>query len=148
MMMHDSKRDVQVCFTRKRKHAPYVNICVRSSNSRHSKGRPTRKAETVGSDKTSAGVHFERCTPAPTVLPLITELSIQFFFEYSTEIINLSENFTTYVFRTTIGYQEKVIHITLSLPKQLIQYKWAILWHCLPMYSHACYRPVQTCKSP
>ena len=34
------------------------------SNSRHSKGRTIRKAETVGSDKFSVGVHFERCTAA------------------------------------------------------------------------------------
>ena len=34
------------------------------SDSRHSRSRTRRKAETVGSDNISAGVHFERCTPA------------------------------------------------------------------------------------
>lgn len=48
---------------RKRKCAPFVNVCVRSSNIRYSKNRIKRKAEIVGDDKISAGVHFERCTP-------------------------------------------------------------------------------------
>lgn len=47
---------------RMRRHAPSVNVCAR--NSRHSRSRTRRKAETVGSDNISAGVHFERCTPA------------------------------------------------------------------------------------
>ncbi|MDD6262323.1 MAG: GNAT family N-acetyltransferase [Clostridiales bacterium] len=60
-----------------------MNVCVRNGNSRHSKSRPKRKARTVGSDKISAGAHFERCAPAFTAyLAKVVEFSTFLCYNY------------------------------------------------------------------
>ena len=66
MMMYDSKRDVaNLLHEEAEVRSGLCGIsCAGNSNNRYSKSRTRRKVETVGSDKISAGVHFERCAPA------------------------------------------------------------------------------------
>ena len=64
LMMHDSKQDVANLLHEEAETCSSVNVCVRNSNNRRSRCKIRRKVETLGSDKKSAGVHFERCTPA------------------------------------------------------------------------------------
>lgn len=58
----------QICSMKNQIHVLFGSSFAGNSNSSHSKSRTRRKIETVGSDKISAGVHFERCTPDFSVL--------------------------------------------------------------------------------
>lgn len=72
-MMHDSKRDVANLLYEETETRS-IRERLRQKQQQQAQQKQNKKnAEIIGSDKISAGVHFERCTPA---LYLLTDITV------------------------------------------------------------------------